>query len=253
MTNDPSPDNSISRSARDPGEVERRAWSINLARDGLDFAAIELTDSQPTGAQILDAGGISDTAQWSLVAILPTGDFEDIRPAEPFDISGRGVERFIAFHTDRLFRLTIRDRFVLWGRSTIGGSEIIALADPGPHEAVFVDVPGGTDRMIAETDDIDLTDPKVERLIVATKPDPDKFEVIVIYNGIVKPLVVHRDDTVAAVISAARPLFGSPGGDLVLVAEDGRELPPQHTLRQERIKRGERLSLRPPVVRGGAA
>jgi hypothetical protein len=237
----------------DDGEVlrEEREHRILFAQDGLAFSSLVLDDPKPSGAQILDAGGVADTSQWSLVTILPTGDFEDVRPSEAFDIRGKGAERFIAFRTDRLFRLLLRDRVLLWGRPTIAGSDILELAKPGPDEAVFLDVPGGTDKPITAETVVDLTEPWVERIIVAPKPKPETFEVSIIFNGLVKKLTVHPDNTVAQVITAARPLFGSPGGDLVLVAQDGRELQPAHTLRQEGIHPNERLSLRPPVVRGG--
>jgi hypothetical protein len=237
----------------DPGEVyvEDQAFRILLARDGLEFSPLVLNDPKPTGAQILDEAGVIDPGQWSLVTILPSGDFEDVRPNEPCDLRSRGAERFIAFRTDRLFRLTIRERVLLWGRATISGGEVLQLANPGPEETVFLDVPGGTDEQITVDSQIDLTQPGAERIIVAPKPKPQTFEITIIFNGLVRALTVHPDDTAAAVIQAARPLFGSPGGDLLLIAQDGRELPPQNTLRQEHIHPHERLSLRPPVVRGG--
>lgn len=169
----------------DDGEVlrEERDHRILFAQDGLAFSPLVLDDPKPSGAQILDAAGIADPSQWSLVTILPTGDFEDVRPSEPFDIRGQGTERFIAFHTDRLFRLLLRDRVLLWGRPTITGSDILELAKPGPNEAVFLDVPGGTDKAITADTVIDLTEPGVERIIVAPKPKPETFEVTIVFNG----------------------------------------------------------------------
>jgi hypothetical protein len=53
----------------------------------------------PLGRQILAAAGVDVRCEHSLFAILPSGDFEDIRLDEPFDLRGRGVEQFVAFRT----------------------------------------------------------------------------------------------------------------------------------------------------------
>ncbi|WP_244646454.1 multiubiquitin domain-containing protein, partial [Bradyrhizobium campsiandrae] len=47
---------------------------------------------------------------YSLIAILPSGDFEDVRLNEPFDLRERGAERFIAFQTDRGFQQLAAER-----------------------------------------------------------------------------------------------------------------------------------------------
>lgn len=84
------------------------------------------------------------------------------------------------------------------------------------------------------------------------KPPADPgFEITMTYNGIAKPLRVLPKHTIAAVIAEGRPLFGSPGGDLVLVDAGGRELSPDRTVQDEGIKPHARLLLRPRTVRGG--
>lgn len=228
-----------------------RSYRILYASNGLDFGKLLLDDPIPLGRQILETAGVCALAAWSLLAVLPGGDFEDVRLDEPFDLRDRRVERFIGFETDRLFKLALRDHQILWGRRTIAGSEIYALAEPGDHEAVFLDVPGGTDRLILATETVDLAGPGVERFIVAAKPVSDAFEITIVYNGLARAMQVRPGKTVAAVITAARPLFGSPGGDLILVDQQGRELNPAHTLHQEQVGPHAQLSLRPPVVRGG--
>src|SRR5258708_1677452 len=73
------------------------AASILFAQDDLKFRPIEMPDPVPLGRQILAAGGVNPHDGYSLFAILPTGDFEDLRLDEPFDLRGRGAERFVAF------------------------------------------------------------------------------------------------------------------------------------------------------------
>ena len=41
--------------------------------------------------------------------MLQSGDFEDVRLDEPFDLRERGAERFIAFQTDRTFKFRLNE------------------------------------------------------------------------------------------------------------------------------------------------
>ena len=126
----------------------------------------------------MTAAGRDPHDGYSLFAILPSGDFEDVRLDEPFDLRERGAERFVAFQTDRDFKLTLNDHQLAWGKPAIGGATLYALANIGDDEAVFLEVRGGEDLLIEPADVIDLTAPGIERFITAPKP-PKTFEIIV--------------------------------------------------------------------------
>jgi hypothetical protein len=79
----------------------------------------------PTGRQIL-AAGLDDRDDFTLCAILPSGDFEDVSLNETFDLRRQRAARFVAFRTDRDFKLTLNDRQLIWGQPTI-------LGDPPAH------------------------------------------------------------------------------------------------------------------------
>lgn len=240
------------RDDRDEGTGERRATTYRLAfgREGLNFESLDFADPAPTNVQILFAAGIRATIEWAVIALLPGGGMEEINPERPFDLRGRGVERVVAFRTDRIYRARLLDRPLVWGRASITGTELLALAGTGEDEALFLDVPGGTDRHIGPSDVLDLGGAGVERILAGPKPEPG-FEVAVLYNGLVQTVRVRPTDTAAALITAARPLFGHPGGDLILVDEAGRELAPGGTLGEQGVRAHSRLQLRPRVVQGG--
>lgn len=165
---------------------ETRSYRILFALDNLNFRSIELADPVPLGRQILTAAGVDARGDYSLFAILPSGDFEDIRLDEPYDLRRHGVERFVGFHTDRDFKLTLDDHQITWGKPAISGSDLYKLANIGDDEqAVFLEVRGGEDRLITPREMIDLTAPDVERFITAPRPTPES-EIIV--NG--RPRVV---------------------------------------------------------------
>ncbi|MDD9981887.1 MAG: multiubiquitin domain-containing protein [Gammaproteobacteria bacterium] len=155
-----------------------RTYRILFAKDDLDFHPLRVTDPVPLGRQILDSAGLDPKDGYSLFAILRSGDFEDVRLNEPFDLRAHGSERFVAFLTDRIYKLTLNEAQVEWGKPAISGTALYALAEPGADEAVFLEVRGGQDRLIEPGELIDLTKPGIERFITAPKT-PDSFEIIV--------------------------------------------------------------------------
>ena len=159
---------------------QAHAYRILFAQDNLNFRAIEVSDPLPLGRQILAAAGLSARGDCSLFAILETGDFEDVRLDEPFDLRGHGAERFVAFQTDRDFKLTVNDSQVVWGKPAIPGAVLYTLAKPGENEAVFLVIRGGEDRQIEPSEAVDLTAPGVEHFVSAPKR---KLKIEIVVNG----------------------------------------------------------------------
>ena len=151
-----------------------RGYRFLLAQGDLNFLSRQVSDPVPLGRQLLEAAALDPRDGYSLVAILPSGDFEDVRLNEPFDLRERGAERFVAFLTDRDFKLTLNDDELRWGKPVISGTVLYDLAKPGDGEGVFLEVPGGEDRLIEPGELIDLTQPGIERFITALKT----FEII---------------------------------------------------------------------------
>ncbi|MCG3138760.1 MAG: hypothetical protein HJJLKODD_02628 [Phycisphaerae bacterium] len=152
-----------------------RAYRIAVGNGNLHFQGAVVRDPVPLGRQILMAVGLGPVEDFNLFAILPDGAFEDLRLDEPFDLRGKGVEKFVAFRSDRAFSLTVRGKQVSWGKPAILGRELYRLAGAGLDEALFLEVPGGTDRLIEPEQLIDLTEPGIEHFIIA----PRTYEIIV--------------------------------------------------------------------------
>jgi hypothetical protein len=155
-----------------------RGYRFRFALNDLNFHDLVVADPMPVGRQILSAAGLDPNDGYSLFAILPQGDFEDVRLDEPFDLRERGAERFVAFLTDRDFKMTLNAHQLDWGKPAISGAALYALANVGENEAVFLEVRGGEDQLIEPADLIDLTAPGIEHFITAARP-PKTFEVII--------------------------------------------------------------------------
>jgi hypothetical protein len=155
-----------------------RGYRFLLAQGDLNFTSRQVSDPVPLGLQLLEAADLDPRKGFSLFAILPSGSFEDVRLDEPFDLRERGAERFIAFMTDRDFKLTLNGDELRWGKPVISGTVLYELAKPGEGEAIFLEVPGGEDRLIEKSELVDLNEPGIERFITAPKR-PVTFEIVV--------------------------------------------------------------------------
>jgi hypothetical protein len=163
-----------------PSRDGARAFAAELAHDSVSFEPISVDDPVPLGRQLLAAAKLKPVEAFGLYAILENGDFEDVRLDEPFDLRAKGTERFIAFSGDRVFRITLNGRDVKWGPEAIPESALRFLSGAGEDEAIFLDVRGGTDRLIKEGEVVDLTASGVESFITAKRPRTYRFFV----NGV---------------------------------------------------------------------
>jgi hypothetical protein len=145
-------------------------YRIQLALDSVEFRPHAVDDPIPLGRQILDAGGLRPPEAFSLYTILPSGDFEDVRPDEEIDLRAKRAERFIAFSTDRLFRSTLNGRPIVWGVPSIPEHALRVLSGISGDEAVYLEVRGGTDQLIPEGGNADLGGQGAESFITAPKP-----------------------------------------------------------------------------------
>lgn len=153
-------------------------YPIHLALDGVDFHAVTIADPVPTGRQVLAAAGLDDRNDFTLCAILASGDFEEVSINETFDLRAQGAERFIAFRTDRNFKLTLNERQLIWGQPTIPGKALYALSGIDENHAIFREVRGGSDCLIEPEDNVDLTQSGVEHFITAPRPVKDYVIVV---------------------------------------------------------------------------
>lgn len=81
-----------------------------------------------------------------------------------------------------------------------------------------------------------------------------KFTVVVIYNGIKKPVKVTEDELIKAVLAQAILEFGPLPNPhtLSLFTLQGQELNDNLTVKQAELHPGEELLLRPSQVKGGS-
>lgn len=79
------------------------------------------------------------------------------------------------------------------------------------------------------------------------------FEITVVYNGLEKPIEVSKDELMSSVLAKAIAAFGNlpTPHTLALYDSGGRELPDAETVKDAKVKKGDRLLLRPSTVKAG--
>jgi Multiubiquitin len=226
-----------------PGH-EPNTYQIQFALGDLNFRTLKLADPMPQGRQILVAAGIDVRSDSGLFAILPTGDFEDIRLDETFDLRGRGAEKFVAFQTDRDYKLTLDDRQITWGKPAIKGSELYNLANTSNDLAVFVEVRGGEDKLVSPEEAIDLTAPGIEHFITAPRPT---HEIEIIVNSRSR-LVPGPSVTFEQIVELAYPGSHNPNYVFTISYRKASSMPPEGSLsagQSVKIKTGTILNVSP--------
>lgn len=178
-----------------------RVYGVLYAQDNLIFRALDIPEPAPLGREILKAAGAKPIEDFSLFAILPNGDFDEVHLDQPFDLRKRGAERFVGFDTDRLYKFTLDGRQYEWGKPAIPGTALYKLGEVAKGNAVFLKVHAEELRLIKRGELVDLNAPGVEHFITAPKPKTD-YEIIV--NA--RPRIVHEEDvTFEQVVQLAFP------------------------------------------------
>lgn len=134
----------------------------------LEFKDVHLDDPVPTGRQILEKSGHHPTTQYLLFAWLKDGALDPIRLDETVDIRHRGVEKFIAFRTDRSILFVLNDRRFMWGSPTITGRvlKLLAGVDMATH-GVWLEQRDQADCLVPDDESVSLSDEAIERFHTA--------------------------------------------------------------------------------------
>lgn len=108
--------------------------------------------------------------------------------------------------------------------------------------------------MVEKSDQKERGDDSVERGRQDEDGGRDKsFDISVVYNGLSKSLEVSKDELIGSVLSKALAAFGNLPAPhtLGLFDAEGRELPDGQSVKDAKVKKGDRLLLRPSTVRAG--
>ena len=146
-------------------ETVARAGSDRGAFDVVvDDAVHNFRDPVVTGQQILQAANLVPEVEYLLFQLLVDGQLEEVRLDESVELTHPGREKFMSFRSDRSFRFTLDGRRFEWGLPMITGLQLKRLAGVEPTSyGVWLAQSVGDDRLIGNTEQVDLTAEGVER------------------------------------------------------------------------------------------
>jgi hypothetical protein len=124
-----------------------------------------------TGRSLLELAGLAPVEQHVLFAMLADGLLEELRPEEAIDLR-EGVEKLLAFRSDRIFRFLINGQSFQWGGPFISGATVqkLAKADREAHGVWLHDEAGGV-RRIGLAELVDLSQPGIETFVTGPLAD----------------------------------------------------------------------------------
>ena len=143
-------------------------YLIKVGNADLKFQEVLIDDPVPTGRQVLEKSGLVPAKEYLLSAWLNDGGIDMIRLDETVDLFHKGVEKFIAFHSDRSFFFELNDRRIAWGAPAIQGKVLKTLArvDTATH-GVWLAQRDQVDRLISDDESVSLTAKTIERFHTA--------------------------------------------------------------------------------------
>lgn len=174
----------IQRCAR-AGRIPRAhgPYQILVGDENLKFTLAIIEEPEPTGRQILAGGGLQPEDDFVLFLMLCNGAIEEVRPDEHTDLRRHGLERFLAFRTDRILRFFVNGREFEWAPRISGYAlKFLAGVDPATHD-VFLKCQGEV-VLVEDTTLFDLTQPDVEHFFTAG------ISLQILVNA--EPIEVHR-------------------------------------------------------------
>ena len=151
----------------DDGQVGHRQhlFCVAVAKASFDFEVLEVDDPKPTGRQLLEAAGFRPPEEHLLFQVLDDRALEERRLDETIELREKGAERFIAFRSDRSFRVEIDERRFEWGAVKLTG--LIAKRMVGADlvcTGVWLERRDGPDLFIEDADVVKLSAKGVEKL-----------------------------------------------------------------------------------------
>ena len=140
-------------------------FQVAVAEADFDFRGLEVDDPKPTGRQLLAVAGFRPPEEHLVFQVLDDGALEERRLDETVDLREQRAERFIAFRSDRSFRVEVDERRFEWGDDRLTGliAKQLVGADPA-RTGVWLERRDGPDLFVEDADVVGLAGEGVEKL-----------------------------------------------------------------------------------------
>lgn len=140
-------------------------FNVAVAKGNFDFDGLRLDDPKPTARQLLAEAGFRPPEEHLIFQVLDDGALEELRLDETVDLREKRTDRFIAFRSDRSFRVEVDERRFEWGDEKLTGliTKQLVGADP-TCTGVWLERREEPDLFIEDAGVVQLTAEGVEKL-----------------------------------------------------------------------------------------
>ena len=136
--------------------LSKNRFEVNLASTDLVFRTIYFGEGRPTGRQVIQASGIGTPEEIVLLQWLTSGDIEEIRPDESVQATSDEPVNLVYGRTDRLYRLTVNQRAILWPDKTITEKQLRVIGRIPVDQELFLNLKDQEDFKIESGQPLDL-------------------------------------------------------------------------------------------------
>lgn len=134
---------------------------VLIADETFNFQPYDLHSDRPDGAAVAALRGFKPADYPVVMAVLPSGELESLRPDEPIRPLYADA-RFIVVPSDRLYRISIDGVFFEWMCRVISGAQLRKLGDIPRIKTLFLERVDRQDRELDDRDFVDLDASGVE-------------------------------------------------------------------------------------------
>ena len=146
----------------------KKSLQVAIARSDFDFRPLSVDGVRVTARRLLEIAGFAPAEEFLLFRLNEDGTLQECRLEDSIALSDGKLQRFIAFKSDRSFRVVIDGRRFEWGQSALSGLIAKQLAGVDPEGTKLWQEGGnGADVPVENTDIIKLAEEGVERLRTA--------------------------------------------------------------------------------------
>ncbi|MEH6476591.1 MAG: multiubiquitin domain-containing protein [Sneathiella sp.] len=160
--------------------------------NGDDFVnTAQFKSDTPSARQILDEFGFIPPDEHILLHVPKNGKLEEVVLDREFELNSLEDTKFIAFRSDRSFKLSLNERRMTWGDKEISIAVLRKLTGTDDDQEFVLERREKPDKVLNETDTVDLDDPGLERIY--TRQRSWKLKVQDILLTVITPTIVVKD------------------------------------------------------------
>lgn len=139
-------------------------YQIMVVNEHLEQETVCIDDPVPTGQQILEAAGLTPANNYLLLMLQGTGMLEEVNLSETVDVYQQGVEKFIAFESDRIFYVELNGKRFPWGSQHISEIALRTIGNIPTEQSLWLEQRKMEDTLLENGDKVDLSEPGLERI-----------------------------------------------------------------------------------------